>query len=126
MSAAREPTPIVAKWRQEEAEASAWFWDRYKLRHLKAADAGRYARLLAAIHALDMACAHEQPGAIATAGDALVAEWRAVVTFMAVRALRKRKAKKLKLKGATADGKADELETSSTSWATESECQKRV
>jgi hypothetical protein len=32
LSAARESTPLVAKWRRAEAEASAWFWDRkYKL-----------------------------------------------------------------------------------------------
>jgi hypothetical protein len=80
---ARQPTLLVAKWRRAEAEASAWFWDRdYKLHDLKMADAERHARLLAAIHALDMACAHERPEEIAAAGKALVAEWKAVVALM--------------------------------------------
>jgi hypothetical protein len=81
--AAREPTALVAKWRRAEAEVSAWFWDRgYKLHDLQTADAERHARLLAAIAALDFACAHQQPDEIAAAGNALVREWKAVVAFM--------------------------------------------
>jgi len=74
---------LVAKWRRLEAEASAWFWDRgFKLHDLKMADADRHDRLLAAIHALDLACAHERPHEIAAAGKAVVAEWKAVIAFM--------------------------------------------
>jgi hypothetical protein len=80
---AREPTSLVARWRGAEAEASAWFWDcGYNLHDLKMADAERQARLLAAITALDLACAHELSEVIAAAGKALVAEWKASVTFM--------------------------------------------
>jgi len=83
MSLAREPTLLVAKWRRMEAEASAWFWDRgYKLHDLKMADTECHCRLLLAIHALDIACAHEQPQEIAAAGKAVVAEWKTVVAFM--------------------------------------------
>ena len=83
MSLAREPTPLVAKWRRAEAEASAWFWDRdYRLHDLKMADADRHARLIDAIHALDLACAHERSDEIAAAGKAVVAEWKAVIAFM--------------------------------------------
>jgi hypothetical protein len=83
LSPARQPTPLVAKWRRAEAEASAWFSDRgFKLHDLKMVDADRHARLLAAISALDLACAYERPEDIATAGKALVTEWKAVVTFM--------------------------------------------
>src|SRR5262249_46666973 len=66
-----------------EAEASASFWDRdYKLHDLEMVDADRHARLLAAIHALDMACAHEDPHEIAVTGKAAVREWKGVVRFM--------------------------------------------
>ena len=93
MSAAREPTPLVVRWRREEAEASAWFWDRgYRLdgvgcltdpdRYLCLIDPGRHERLLAAIHALDLACAHERPKEIAEAGKKLVKEWKSVIAFM--------------------------------------------
>lgn len=83
MSLAREPTFLVAKWRRLEAEASSWFWNNgYGLHDLKMADADRHGRLLAAIHALDLACAHEQSQEIAAAGKAVVAEWKAVIAFM--------------------------------------------
>jgi hypothetical protein len=77
------PTPVVAHWRWLEAVASAWFWDHdYKLHDLRMADADRHTRLLAAIHALDIACAHERPTEIAAAGKAVVKEWKSVVGFM--------------------------------------------
>ena len=83
MIPAREPAPLVAKWRRAEAEASWWFWFHgYTLHDLKMADAERHARLLEAIASLDLACAHEQPQEIAAAGKALVKEWKAVVAFM--------------------------------------------
>jgi hypothetical protein len=84
MSLARQPTPLVG--RRAEAMASAWFWDReYKLHDLRMADADRYARLIDAVHALDLACAHERSDEIAAAGKAVVAEWKAVVDFMRLR-----------------------------------------
>ena len=83
MNSAREPTLLVAQWRGAEADASAWFWDRgYKLHDLKMADAERQASLLAAIAALDLACAHELSEEIAAACKTLVAEWKAIITFM--------------------------------------------
>ena len=83
MSPARGPSLLVAGSRRAEAEASAWFWDcGYKLHDLKMADAERHARVLAAIAALDLACAHELSAEISAAGKALVAEWKASVIFM--------------------------------------------
>jgi hypothetical protein len=83
LTPAREPTPLVAKWRWAEAEVPAWFWNRgYKLHDLQMADGDRHARLLAAIHALDLGCAHERPDEIAVAGKALIREWKAVIVFM--------------------------------------------
>ena len=52
------------------------------LHDLKMGDADRHARLIAAIHALDLACVHEQPKEIAATGKAVVSEWKAVVAFM--------------------------------------------
>ena len=46
------------------------------------ADAERQARVLAAIAALDLACAHELSEEIAAASKTLVAEWKAIITFM--------------------------------------------
>jgi hypothetical protein len=84
--AARQPTALVAKWRRAEAEVSALFWDcGLKLHDLKMADADRYARLIEAIHALDLACAHERPAETAAAGKAVVSEWKTVVAFMCSR-----------------------------------------
>jgi hypothetical protein len=83
LSSAREPSLLVTQWRGAEAEASAWFWDcGYKLHHLRIADAERHARVLAAIAALDLACADELSEEIAAAGKALIAEWKAIVAFM--------------------------------------------
>ena len=74
---------LVAKWRWEEAGASEWFWNSgLSLHDLRMADVERHARLLHAIHALDLACAHEQPKEIAAAGMAIVREWKAVTAFM--------------------------------------------
>ena len=83
MGEAREPTPLVSRWRWMEAEASAWFWaNGFKLHDLKMADVECHDRLLEAIHVLDMACVQEQPKEIAAAGKALVTEWQAVTRFM--------------------------------------------
>jgi hypothetical protein len=86
---------LVAKWRRAEAEASAWYWDRFgrdpaaapgafasRLHDLKMTDAERHARLLEAIAALDLACTHAEPKEIAAAGKTVVGEWKATTAFM--------------------------------------------
>jgi hypothetical protein len=64
------------------AEAAAPFWKEHALHDLRLADATAHSRLLAAIAALDQACASARPDAIATAGAALVAGWQDASTLM--------------------------------------------
>lgn len=78
----REPTRLVRVWRRAVAEAAAPFWKECALHDLRLADAAVHGRLLAAIAALDQACASTRPDAIAAAGAALVASWQDAAAFM--------------------------------------------
>lgn len=83
---ARDSSRLIRTWRRAVREAAAPFWEQWALVDLRAADAERHARHLAAIAALDQGCAAQQPEDIAAAGGALVSSWQEVTAFMAQRA----------------------------------------
>lgn len=82
---AREPSPLVRRWRQAIARAATPFWRRSQLSDLAAIDPALHTRLLAGIAAVDMACAKEDPAQLAAVGAALVAIWDEAVAVVRAR-----------------------------------------